>query len=164
MSIQDSMITLTAPNQTQVRLDGSRVLRVRAANPDEAPGHPLTRIDWIGFVFVMEPVDVVARQVAAELPSLCQLALPGGAPVWLDANKTEGPLPTTSWERDPDYGVRSAVMLGGKKLYLSSTPQEVSDAILSVGGHPLPIPDEGSFVANIANALRQWMSPKEKWD
>jgi hypothetical protein len=42
--------------------------------------------------------------------------------------------------------------------------QEVSDAILSVGGHPLPIPHEGSFVANIANALRQWMSPKEKWD
>jgi hypothetical protein len=156
------VITLTAPDRTQVRLDGTRVLRVRSAYPNEAPENPPTRVDWVGIVFVVEPADAVARLVGAELRSLCQLSLPHGAPVWLDANRVDGPVATTSWERYD--GVRSAVMLAGKKLYLSTTPQDVSAAIAAAGGHPLPLPDEGAFFSNLANAMRQWMSPVEKWD
>lgn len=49
--------------------------------------------------------------VETEHQNIAQLILPGGAPIWFDVKKAEGPIRTTPFERQD--GVRSAMMLAG---------------------------------------------------
>jgi hypothetical protein len=70
-------------------------------------------------------IDIAGRQqkvamVETEHQNIAQLILPGGAPIWFDVKKAEGPIRTTPFERQD--GVRSAMMLAGRQQYLSSSP------------------------------------------
>jgi hypothetical protein len=58
--------------------------------------------------------------VETEHQNIAPLILPGGAPIWFDVKKAEGPIRTTPFERQD--GVRSAMMLAGRQQYLSSSP------------------------------------------
>ncbi len=154
-------IILKAPNGTEARILGSKVARIRASFPEENEPSANTRIDWVGLAFAQEDAKTVADLVKIKLASLAQLALPNGKPVWFNAKIVDGPIRTTRFERHD--GVKSAMMLMGKKLYLSSTPEQVSAAINANGGTALPIPDEG-LMGDIIGAIRGALTPTAQWD
>ena len=61
-------------------------------------------------------------------------------------------------------GIQSAVMLAGRKLYVSSNPQQVSDAIASAGGSPLPLPAASGALEDLMGRVRNWISPQSVWE
>jgi hypothetical protein len=159
------MLVFTAPDGSEARIDGSRVIRIRATYNNESNLRASTRIDWVNFVFVKEDAGVVVQKVKTEHHHIAQLMAPNGAPIWFDATKADGPVRTTRFERHD--GVQSAMNLAGKKQYLSSTPAEVSAAIRAAGGTPLPIPTEGFLeaIAGFFNQLRRGtQSENDAWD
>ena len=156
------MIQLTTPDGVEARIDGARVLRLRASYADEGETLTRTRIDWVDILFVREEAGLVAQKVAAEHPNLARLALPDSSPVGLDAKRRRPDPPPSGATLRP---VKSAMLLGGKKQFLSSTPADVSAAIAAGGGNPLPIPADGvlATLSGYAARVKELASPAEVW-
>jgi hypothetical protein len=103
--------------------------------------------------------------VETEHQNIAQLIPPGGAPIWFDVKKAEGPIRTTPFERQD--GVRSAMMLAGRQQYLSSSPPPKSARqLVGRGGAPLPLPDEGLIAGFRSTQLPSFIIPRrnEMWD
>ncbi|NKK81729.1 hypothetical protein [Rhizobium leguminosarum] len=165
------MIQFTWPNGQKTDVDPAEVVCIQeVAHGLGEPGSK-TRIDWVETYYVVEEPADVAAAIGDELKSLVQLKLPGGSSVWLNAKVIKGPVYVTKKLRTD--GIASSVRLGSQTIYLGSSPQEVFDAILSVGGHPLTLrddrPEDGTEIqafaiaanldpiANLMNAV----TPKE---
>src|SRR5437764_4356771 len=112
------MISLTAPDGKPVQIEGTRVIRIRAAIPDEGLPISNTRIDWINIEFVQEAAAAAAHQVGLENRNLAQLALPNGQPVWFDARQAAGPI--RIFPDEMHGGTRSGILLANKKQFVSN--------------------------------------------
>jgi hypothetical protein len=159
------MVDFTIQDGTKVDIDAERVIRIRRTNSADEAGSTKTRIDWVEFVFVMEAAEDVAKAVATTHPNLAKLAHADGSPVWFNATKADGPVRITAWEKHDN--VQSAIILLGKRLYLSSTPEEVQDVIRAAGGRPLPIPpkpEENSAFTTVTDWFQTKLNPQETWD
>src|SRR4051794_16537000 len=106
------MLTFTAPDDSEVRIDGARVVRIRRTIAGENVS-ARTRIDWVGMALTKEAAPDVAAAVSGEHRSLARLTLPDGSPIWFDAKKADGPVRTIPWERQGN--IRSAILLAGRK-------------------------------------------------
>ncbi len=158
----NGVIELTATDGKPTHIFVDAVVRIRGVNEGEASeSSARTRIDWVELLFVREGPDVVADKVAAKRPSLACFALPNRAPVWADGKGVIGPVRTVKSERGD--GVKSAIILAGKRQYLSNTPEEVRTIIRAAGGTPLPAPDEG-FISDLVETFRKTFSPVPVWD
>ena len=158
------MIRLTAPDGTEARVDGARVIRIRSSYPSEANDTARTRIDWVGLLFVREEAVAVAQQVSGEHPNLARLTLPNGDAVWFDAKRADGPIRLLPGEKDAS--TKSAILLAGKKQFVSNTPAEVSAAIAAAGGTPLPLPADGllATLSGYLAKMKDSVSPIERWE
>jgi hypothetical protein len=65
---------------------------------------------------------------------LIELRQLNDTPVWLDVMAIEGRSRLTRWEKQ--HRAKPAVLIGGKRLYLLSTAQQVYEAIRAAGGKP----------------------------
>lgn len=150
------MLELTGPEGNPVRIEATKIRRIRAAIGDETRGGCTTFISAVVDNIVREAAAQVASLAKVELPALIELRLLNDGPVWLNARTIEGPLFITRWEKK-ENGAVSAVLLGGKRLYLKSTPEEVHGAISRAGATPLPIPPEDAgLISDLMGAARAW--------
>jgi len=132
------LITLTAPNDTAVTIDGRRVVRARRTVAGErggANGDARTRIDWVVMQLVTEPIDLVAPLIKSELPSFTALTARDGSKIWFDAKKVVGPLPITANQQNAGY--RSSIKLMGYRQYVTETPDQVRAVLAAADGDPL---------------------------
>jgi len=160
--IGGTMIELTATDGAPTHIIGSSVVRIRGVNDGEADEPSArTRIDWVSLAFVREEAADVAGKVAAELPSLACFALPNHAPVWVNGMGVIGPVRTVPSERVG--GVKSAILLAGKRQYLSNTPEEVRAIIKAAGGSPLPVPAK-NILSDLLETFSKTFSPVPVWD
>lgn len=151
------MLELTAPDGSATRIEATKIKRIRAAIGFETDHGCQTLINAVVDNLVKEATVEVASLAKAELSTLIELRQLNDAPVWLNAMAIEGPLYVTRWEKQD--GAKSAVLIGGKRLYLLSTAQEVHDAIGAVGAKPLPVPaDDSNLVSDLIGATRAWIS------
>ncbi|SHG79316.1 hypothetical protein SAMN02745157_4847 [Kaistia soli DSM 19436] len=158
-------ISLTKPNGQQVQIDATLVLRIRAAilSADESLPHVpgaigKTRVDWAQTNQVKEEAATVAKVVVTSLPTLTQLTLPDGDPIWLDGRKSSGPtfVPST----DKMAGVKSALIIGNKRQLLANSPEEVAAAIKAAGGDARPIPSAN--IEALTVTIEDWDAPPLK--
>ncbi len=96
------MIKLSAPDGSEVSIDGKLVQRIRQIVSGEDPDAK-TRIDWAIMSLVKESPDEVARLVKKELPSLAVLAALEGWKVWFNAKQAVGPLPITPSQKQSGF-------------------------------------------------------------
>lgn len=128
------MITLTAPDDSQVTIDGRLVARARRTVSGEN-ADARTRVDWAIMSLVKEPLDDVAARVKAELPSFTALTSRDGSRIWFNAKAAVGPLPITASQRTG--GVKSSIKIMNYRQYVTETPAEVRQVLADAGGTPL---------------------------
>src|SRR6478735_12817819 len=132
------MISLTLSDGSQVQVLARRVARIRRAVPGDGDPLAKTRIDCVDVLLVIELPDYVAAVVGEKLPTLAELALPDGSPVWFDAEKASGPLPLDS--RHQGDGILSSLHISGKRQFVGNSHEDVAEVISCAGGAALPIP------------------------
>ncbi|MBP1858315.1 hypothetical protein [Rhizobium herbae] len=154
------MISLTLPNGVSVQIEPADVLRIRHEVPDLYAGCN-TRIDTTKIFRVIENASAVADMVRPFLPTMRELKLPGGQPVWFNAKMAEGPVYMGPLERA--RGNISGFRFGKDLTYVGSSAQEVADAIASAGGQPGPILPDG-FMTTVVQTFKNWMTPMNDWD
>jgi hypothetical protein len=96
------MISLTAPDDSRITVDGQRVGRARRTVSGEYGGEnggATTRVDWAMMSLVKETIEDVASLVKGELPSFTALTARDGSRIWFDARQAVGPLPITQSQR-----------------------------------------------------------------
>ena len=158
------MATFHAPDGQQIGIAGAAVIRLRATYPNESTANSQTRIDWAQLSFVTENLKASADAVKPELASLREGSLPTGKPLWFNAKQATGPIRFVAATAP---GTRSAMMLAGKRQFLSNTPEELYGVIKEAGGTPVEIPS-----GNLMGTLREIFSkmqesisaPVEDWD
>jgi uncharacterized protein YlzI (FlbEa/FlbD family) len=156
------MLELTAPDGSPTRIEATKIKRIRATIGIETDNGCQTLINAVD-ALVKDETSRVVSLARAELSTLIELRQLNDTPVWLNAMIIEGPLRLTRWEKQD--GANSAVLLGGKRLYLLSTAPQVYDAIRAVGGKPSPIPAEDeSLVSDLIGAARAWISGQSTLD
>ena len=128
------MITLTAPDDSQVTIDGRLVARARRTVSGEN-ADARTRVDWAIMSLVKEPLDDVAARVKAELPSFTALTSRDGSRIWFNAKAAVGPLAITASQRTG--GVKSSIKIMNYRQYVTETPAEVRQVLADAGGTPL---------------------------
>ncbi|GAU85694.1 hypothetical protein [Bosea sp. BIWAKO-01] len=158
------MISLTLSDGSPVQLLPRRVARIRRAVPGDGDPQAKTRIDCVDVLLVVELPDYVAAVVGEKLPTLAELALPDGSPVWFDAEKASGPLPLES--RHQADGVASSLHISGKRQFVGSSHEDVAEVISSAGGSALPIPRAGLFskAIGLVHSIRDIRSQEREWD
>ena len=128
------MITLTAPDDSQITIDGRLVARARRTVSGEN-SDAKTRVDWAIMSLVKEPLDDVVARVKTELPSFTALTSRDGSRIWFNAKTAVGPLPITASQRTG--GVKSSVKIMNYRQYVTETPAEVRQVLAAAGGTPL---------------------------
>ncbi|MGO4736587.1 hypothetical protein AB4099_08590 [Bosea sp. 2KB_26] len=158
------MISLTLSDGSQVPLLARRVARIRRALPGDGDPLAKTRIDCVDVLLVIELPDYVAAVVGEKLPTLAELTLPDGSPVWFDAEKAAGPLPLDS--RHQADGILSSLEISGKRQFVGSSHDDVAEVISSAGGAALPIPRAGLFskAIGLVQSIRDIRSHDREWD
>jgi hypothetical protein len=132
------LITLTAPDDSQVTIDGRLVARARRTVSGEHGGEngdAKTRVDWAIMSLVKEPLDDVAARVKTELPSFTAITSRDGSRIWFNAKAAVGPLPITASQRTG--GVKSSIKIMNYRQYVTETPAEVRQVLADAGGTPL---------------------------
>ncbi|HXG77767.1 MAG TPA: hypothetical protein VNJ31_00320 [Methyloceanibacter sp.] len=159
----DSFIKLTLPDGSEGRLPPNTVIRIRKAISTESRNGAKSRVDWLQMMLVREQPAEVAGLVGGSLASLGKLALPDGSPVWFNAGAAQGPMPLPP--ETLGGGVRSAMILGSKLQYLSSTPEEVRAELIAKGGDALPVPAAFESLPQSEQArARSRVAPVMVWD
>ena len=131
------MITLTAPNDSSVTIDGTLVIRARRAVHGESISDGVqTRIDWVQLQLVKEPLSHVTAAISAVLPSFVYLTGRDGSQIWFNATKAVGPLTLVPHQRKG--GARSAIKIMGYRQYVTETDAEVRALLSANGGTVLP--------------------------
>lgn len=135
------MIELTLADGPKDFLDPSKAVRmVRAL---EAHGHKnaKTTIHRPEVMLVTEPLDFVAGKVREAVgKKWTKLTLKDGKDVWFNVNLADGPIRLVGFE--PEGGIRSAIILNGKKQLVRETPQEVAVVFKEAEKEPRPIPPD----------------------
>lgn len=158
------MISLTLSDGSPVQLLARRVARIRRALPGDGDPLAKTRIDCVDLLLVIELPDYVAAVVGEKLPTLAELALPDGSPVWFDAEKASGPLPLDS--RHQADGILSSLDISGKRQFVGNSHEDVAEAISTAGGAALPIPRAGPLrkAIGLLHSIRDIRSHDSEWD
>lgn len=158
------MISLTLSDGSQVQVLARRVARIRLAVPGDGDPLAKTRIDCVDVLLVIELPDYVAAVVGEKLPTLAELALPDGSPVWFDAEKASGPLPLDS--RHQGDGILSSLHISGKRQFVGNSHEDVAEVISCAGGAALPIPRARLFgkAIDLVHSLRDIRSQEREWD
>ena len=112
----------TAPDETRVQIDGSKVVRVRQTIHGENE-LASTRIDWLVMDLVKEPVEDVVLQIGGSLPGLTHLTGGNNVAIWFDANKADGPHPVP--ENIEKLGFQSLIKLGICDQYIVEDSETV---------------------------------------
>jgi len=132
------MITLTAPDGSQVSIDAKLVLRARRTisgeNSDENEGAQ-TRIDWAIMSLVRESISQASALIKVDLPSFTALTGRDGSEIWFNAKLAVGPLPITPSQRTG--GIKSSIKIMGYRQFVSEAPEQVRAVIRAAGGTPL---------------------------
>ena len=159
-----TVITLIGDDGNETKVETAAISRIRGILPAERALHEAsTRIDQAFIQFVRDAPRAVADLVKPGFPALTELALPNGAPVWFDGSKAKGPLPVPLSEAP--RGTRSALTIGNKTQFVSSSPQEVHDRIAAARGTALPVPDPARRTPQSASPeLQEWLAPENVWD
>src|SRR5713101_4967223 len=128
------MISLSAPDGSEVKIDGNLVQRIRRTVSGEN-ADAQTRVDWAIMSLVKESLDQVVSLVKAELPSLAVLTALEGRKVWFNAKQAVGPLPITPSQQHS--GFNSSIKIMGYRQYVIETPDQVRTVIGAAGGNPV---------------------------
>jgi hypothetical protein len=126
------MAKFTAPDDSKVTVDETRVIRIRHTISGE---DGKTRIDWAMMSLVKESIDDVVPIIRAKLASLASLTDLANKKVWFDAKQAVGPLPITDMERN--RGFNSSFKIMGYLQYVVETPDQVRQVIKAAGGIPV---------------------------
>jgi hypothetical protein len=129
------MINLTAPDGSNVAVDGTLVVRARRTVRGEAVGAK-TRIDWPDMQFVQEGIEVVAPRIAAELSTFTSLTSRDGSQIWFNGKVATGPIRLLPSEQDGV--VNSSIKLMGYRQYVTESSDQVRAVLKSNGGTVLP--------------------------
>lgn len=154
------MFNLTLFSGQNVAVDGKKVVRLRPGLLHYDPPGTNSQVNWSTTSNVRDTTASVASLVQAEQgPSFTSLHSPEFGEVWFDAKKATGPLyvaPVDRWK-----GVQSSLEVGGKRQYVTETPQEVYNLIQHCGGTTVPIVDiTSTFVPDDQLAIPEM----EVWD
>jgi hypothetical protein len=126
------MAKFTAPDDSKVIVDETRVIRIRQTISGE---DGKTRIDWAMMSLVKESIDDVVPIIRVKLASLASLTDLANKKVWFDAKQAVGPLPITDMERNS--GFNSSFKIMGYLQYVVETPDQVRQVIKAAGGVPV---------------------------
>ena len=124
-----NMPVFTAPDGSQVIINSATVVRVRKTLHGEADDAN-SRIDSTRLNLVREQPADAAAAIAAELPSLVQLTGGQNTPIWVNANKVEGPFPPRA-ERIED-GYRSHIVVLNRLQHVMESEEEVRELFAAV--------------------------------
>ena len=124
------MRSFTTPDRRLISLVPAHIIRARSVIYGESPNGK-TRIDWSGgFQFVMEPIEQVGPDIAAQMPSFVQFTSPSGTKSWFNAAKAIGPLPVYS------IGgmIQSSFKIMGYTQFVQEDEETVRKIIREAGG------------------------------
>ncbi len=129
------MINLTAPDGSDIAIDGTLVVRARRTVEGESP-NAKTRIDWVDIQFVKEDIAVVAPRVEAVLKTFTSLTSRDGSKIWFNGKAATGPFAIPSSENDGV--VHSSIQLMNHSQLVTETPDQVRAVLAANGGTVLP--------------------------